>query len=81
MDRGCCYHNDCAENFLYSLKAECIHGLRFTSWDMMRATVFSYLVGDNNRWRRHSACSDLSPEQLLRLGPCLYNVDRIKLWR
>ncbi|EAN4467390.1 IS3 family transposase, partial [Salmonella enterica subsp. enterica] len=44
-------------------KAECIHGLRFTSWDMMRATVFSYLEGDNNRWRRHSACSDPSPEQ------------------
>ncbi|HAK0819330.1 TPA: IS3 family transposase [Salmonella enterica] len=51
------------ENFLYSLKAECIHGLRFTSWDMMQASVFSYLEGDNNRWRRHSACSDLSPEK------------------
>ncbi|EAX0490833.1 IS3 family transposase [Salmonella enterica] len=51
------------ENVLYSLKAEFIHVLRFTSWDMMRASVFSYLDGDNNRWRRHSACSDLSPEK------------------
>lgn len=27
------------------------------------ATVFNYIERDYNRWRRHSACGGLSPEQ------------------
>ncbi|ENR0232123.1 IS3 family transposase [Enterobacter bugandensis] len=61
--RGCCYDNACAESFFHSLKVECIHGERFISREMMRTTVFNYIECDYNRWRRHSACGGLSPEQ------------------
>lgn len=56
--KGCCYDNACAESFFHSLKVECIHGERFISREIMRTTVFDY-----NRWRRHSACGGISPEQ------------------
>lgn len=61
--KGCCYDNACAESFFHSLKVECIHGERFISREIMRATVFNYIECDYNRWRRHSACGGLSPEQ------------------
>jgi len=61
--RGCCYDNACAESFFYSLKVECIHGERFISREVMRTAVFNYIECDYNRWRRHSACGGLSPEQ------------------
>ena len=57
------YDNACAESFFHSLKVECIHGERFASREIMRATVFNYIECDYNRWRRHSACGGLSPEQ------------------
>ncbi|EJE92605.1 integrase core domain-containing protein, partial [Escherichia coli] len=46
-----------------SLKVECIHGEHFISREIMRATVFNYIECDYNRWRRHSWCGGLSPEQ------------------
>ena len=61
--RGCCYDNACAESFFHSLKVECIHGERFIRREIMRTTVFNYIECDYNRWRRHSACGGLSPEQ------------------
>ncbi|RWR01237.1 transposase [[Pantoea] beijingensis] len=61
--KGCCYDNACVESFFHSLKVECIHGERFASREIMRATVFNYIECDYNRWRRHSACGGLSPEQ------------------
>lgn len=61
--KGCCYDNACAESFFHSLKVECIHGERFISREIMRTTVFNYIECDYNRWRRHSACGGLSPEQ------------------
>ncbi|QJA20899.1 IS3 family transposase [Pectobacterium punjabense] len=61
--KGCCYDNACVESFFHSLKVECIHGERFSSREMMRSTVFNYIECDYNRWRRHSACGGLSPEQ------------------
>ncbi|WP_134187204.1 IS3 family transposase [Buttiauxella sp. BIGb0552] len=61
--KGCCYDNACVESFFHSLKVECIHGERFISREIMRATVFNYIECDYNRWRRHSACGGLSPEQ------------------
>ncbi|EBF4220912.1 IS3 family transposase [Salmonella enterica] len=61
--RGNCYDNACAESFFHSLKVECIHGEQFTSREIMRAAVFNYIECDYNRWRRHSACGGLSPEQ------------------
>ena len=61
--KGCCYDNACAESFFHSLKVECIYGERFTDREMMRRTVFNYIECDYNRWRRHSACGGLSPEQ------------------
>ena len=46
----------------------------------MRATVFNYIECDYNRWRRHSWCGGLSPEQFenknLALGLCPYYVGR-----
>ncbi|WP_187212664.1 IS3 family transposase, partial [Escherichia coli] len=33
------------------------------SREIMRATVFNYIECDYNRWRRHSWCGGLSPEQ------------------
>ncbi|KJO50301.1 transposase [Klebsiella aerogenes] len=36
---------------------------RFISREMMRTMVFNYIECDYNRWRRHSACGGLSPEQ------------------
>ncbi|MBV6695459.1 MULTISPECIES: IS3 family transposase [Serratia] len=61
--KGCCYDNACAESFFHSLKVECIHGERFISREIMRTTVFNYIECDYNRWRRHSACGGLSPQQ------------------
>ena len=61
--KGCCYDNACAESFFHSLKVECIHGERFISREIMRTTVFNYIECDYNRWRRHSTCGGLSPEQ------------------
>jgi transposase InsO family protein len=61
--KGCCYDNACAESFFHSLKVECIHGECFISRESMRTTVFNYIECDYNRWRRHSACGGLSPEQ------------------
>jgi hypothetical protein len=53
----------CAESFFHSLKVECIRGERFISREVMRTVVFNYIECDYNRWRRHSACGGLSPEQ------------------
>ncbi|MHP12752.1 IS3 family transposase [Escherichia coli] len=61
--KGYCYDNACVESFFHSLKVECIHGERFSSREIMRATVFNYIECDYNRWRRHSTCGGLSPEQ------------------
>lgn len=61
--KGCCYDNACAESFFHSLKIECIHGERFISREIMRTTVFNYIECDYNRWRSHSVCGGLSPEQ------------------
>ncbi|MTD40890.1 IS3 family transposase [Erwinia sp. CPCC 100877] len=61
--KGCCYDNACAESFFHSLKVECIHGEDFASREIMRTAVFNYIECDYNRWRRHSACGGLSPEQ------------------
>ncbi|MGK6326144.1 IS3 family transposase [Erwinia sp. DT-104] len=61
--KGCCYDNACAESFFHSLKVECIHGENFASREIMRTAVFNYIECDYNRWRRHSACGGLSPEQ------------------
>ncbi|QXO48697.1 IS3 family transposase [Morganella morganii] len=61
--KGNCYDNACAESFFHSLKVECVHGERFISRETMRTTVFNYIECDYNRWRRHSACGGLSPEQ------------------
>ncbi|HFD3002400.1 IS3 family transposase, partial [Escherichia coli] len=61
--KGCCYDNACAESFFHTLKVECIHGERLISRDDMRTVVFNYIECDYNRWRRHSACGGLSPEQ------------------
>ncbi|NJQ78004.1 IS3-like element IS3 family transposase, partial [Escherichia coli] len=41
--KGCCYDNACVESFFHSLKVECIHGERFSSREIMRATVFNYI--------------------------------------
>ncbi|EAR7790584.1 IS3 family transposase [Salmonella enterica] len=61
--RGCCYDNACAESFFHTLKVECIHGEDFASREIMRTVVFNYIECDYSRWRRHSACGGLSPEQ------------------
>ncbi|CAI1137513.1 Integrase core domain [Serratia plymuthica] len=61
--KGCCYDNACVESFFHSLRVECIHGERFISREIMRTTVFNYIECNYNRWRRHSACGGLSPEQ------------------
>ncbi|EDR2901203.1 IS3 family transposase [Salmonella enterica subsp. enterica] len=61
--RGCCYDNACAESFLHTLRVECIHGEDLVSREIMRTAVFNYSECDYNRWRRHSACGGLSPEQ------------------
>lgn len=61
--KGCCYDNACVESFFHSLKVECIHGKRFISRELMRTAVFNYIECDYNRWRRHSACGGLRPEQ------------------
>ncbi len=61
--KGCCYDNACAESFFHLLKVKCIHGEHFSSREIMRTTVFNYIECDYNRWRRHSACGGLSPEQ------------------
>ncbi|WP_416354408.1 IS3 family transposase [Prodigiosinella confusarubida] len=44
-------------------EVECIYGEHFVSREIMRTTVFNYIECDYNRWRHHSACGGLSPEQ------------------
>jgi transposase InsO family protein len=66
--KGCCYDNACVESFFHSLKVECIHGEHFGSREIMRMTVFNYIECDYNRWRCHSACGGLSPEQFENLN-------------
>ncbi|MFI8418732.1 IS3 family transposase [Serratia sp. NPDC078593] len=61
--KGCCYDNACVESFFHTLKVECIHDERFATREIMRTAVFNYIECDYNRWRRHSACGGLSPEQ------------------
>nr|WP_154324605.1 IS3 family transposase [Pantoea sp. 201603H] len=61
--KGCCYDNACVESFFHTLKVECIHGERFASREIMRTALFNYIECDYNRWRRHSTCGGLSPEQ------------------
>lgn len=61
--KGCCYDEECTESFFHSLKVECIHGKRFIDREIIRTTVFNYMECDYNRWRRHSSCGGLSPEQ------------------
>ncbi|EFI9810651.1 IS3 family transposase [Escherichia coli] len=61
--KGCCYDNACVESFFHLLKVECLHGEHFISREIMRATVFNCIECDYNRWRRHSWCGGLSPEQ------------------
>lgn len=46
-----------------SVSSGSIHEERFISQEIMRTTVFNYIECDYNRWRRHSACGGLSPEQ------------------
>lgn len=60
--KGNCYDNACAESFFHSLKAECIHGERFTSRAQMRETVFEFVETDYNRQRRHSTLGHIRPE-------------------
>ncbi|EPZ3190974.1 IS3 family transposase [Escherichia coli] len=59
--KGCCYDNTCVESFFHPLKVEYLHGEHFR--EIMRATVFNYIKCDYNRWRQHSRCGGLSPEQ------------------
>ncbi|EHY2067033.1 IS3 family transposase [Escherichia coli] len=61
--KGCCYDNACVESFFHLLKVECLHGEHFISREIMWATVFNCIECDYNRWRRHSWCGGLSPEQ------------------
>ncbi|EPV8871022.1 IS66 family transposase, partial [Shigella sonnei] len=48
---------------IHSLKMECLHGEHYIHREIVRATVFSYIECDYNRWRRHRWCGGLSPEQ------------------
>ncbi|MCU9639655.1 IS3 family transposase, partial [Escherichia coli] len=57
------YNIACVKRFFHSQKVKCIHGDHFISMEIMRTTVFKYLECDYNRWRRHSWCRDISPEQ------------------
>ncbi|EPE0482925.1 IS66 family transposase, partial [Shigella sonnei] len=38
---------------IHSLKMECLHGEHYIHREIVRATVFSYIECDYNRWRRH----------------------------
>ena len=61
--KGCCYDNTCAESFFHSLKIEAVHGEYFADRQAMRSEIFNYIECDYNKWRRHSACGDISSEQ------------------
>ncbi|EPH9775545.1 IS66 family transposase, partial [Shigella sonnei] len=41
---------------IHSLKMECLHGEHYIHREIVRATVFSYIECDYNRWRRHRWC-------------------------
>ena len=58
---GNCYDNACAESFFHTLKVEATHGMRFTTRQQMKQTVFEYIEVDYNRTRRHSANGYISP--------------------
>ncbi len=48
-----------AHQALFDITLDCPQ----VSREIMRATVFNYIECDYNRWRRHSWCGGLSPEQ------------------
>nr|WP_308165946.1 IS3 family transposase [Escherichia coli] len=53
----------CGKSFFDWLKSGMCTWRKFISREIMRATVFNYIECDYNRWRRHSWCGGLSPEQ------------------
>ncbi|EPX8399073.1 IS3 family transposase, partial [Escherichia coli] len=52
-----------SDQTVQAVRLQCLHGEHFISREIMRATVFNYIECDYNRWRRHSWCGGLSPEQ------------------
>ena len=57
---GCPGDNAHAESFFHSLKADAVHGLRFTDDAQLRGSMSSY-VAFYNRHRSHSSLGFLSP--------------------
>ena len=58
---GDCYDNALAESFFGTLKAELVHGQRWTSRRVARLAIFEWIEVFYNRQRRHSALGYVSP--------------------
>lgn len=61
--KDCRYDNVCAESIFHSLEMDCILGEYFADREAMGSEIFNYIGCDYNKWRRHSACGGIGPEQ------------------
>jgi transposase InsO family protein len=60
---GNCYDNAHIESFFGTLKRELVHGARYRTRQEARLSIFEYVEAFYNRYRRHSALENRSPEQ------------------
>ena len=55
-----CWDNAVAESLFATLKKQAVHGERFTTREYVTQTIFKYIEGHYNRFRRHSTIGWLS---------------------
>jgi transposase InsO family protein len=58
--------NAVTESVMATIKKECVHRHTFSSRDAARFTLFRYIEGFYNTYRRHSSIGDLSPAEFER---------------
>ena len=64
--KGDCWDNAVAESFFKTIKMELVNRESFTTRKQAEISIFHYIEGWYNRYRRHSALGYLSPEEFER---------------
>lgn len=62
--RGNCWDNAIAESFFHTLKVELIHETKYSTRELARQSIFSYIEGYYNQRRLHSAIDYKVPFEL-----------------
>ena len=59
---GNCYDNAVAESFFHTLKTELVHFEYYRTREEAKSSIFEYIEGFYNQFRRHSTLDYMSPE-------------------